>query len=73
MCPEVGSMIRLIIFIVVVFPQPDGPTRMTISPSGISMVRLSTARSFWPGKRFVSSSSRIIASVNGYLAGSWLW
>ena len=32
--PPVGSMSRLIIFIVVVLPQPDGPTRTQISPAG---------------------------------------
>ena len=32
----VGSTSRLIIFRVVVLPQPDGPTRTTISPSAIS-------------------------------------
>ncbi len=42
-------MIRLIIFIVVVLPQPDGPTKITISPSLTSRVRLSTAGFFEPG------------------------
>src|SRR5918997_551565 len=60
--PEVGSMMRLIIFIVVVLPHPDGPTKTTISPSGISSERLSTAGCVWPGKTFVKSSSRIIIS-----------
>ncbi len=41
--PLVGSISRLIIFIVVVLPHPEGPTSMTISPAGISMVMLSTA------------------------------
>jgi hypothetical protein len=39
----VGSISRLIIFIVVVLPEPDGPTRTTTSPSGMSMVTSSTA------------------------------
>ena len=43
MRPLVGSMRRLIIFIVVVLPQPDGPTSITISPAGISIEMLSTA------------------------------
>ena len=43
MRPEVGSIRRLIIFIVVVLPQPDGPTRTQISPAGISSDRLPTA------------------------------
>src|SRR6476469_4752382 len=41
--PLVGSISRLIIFMVVVLPHPYGPTSMTISPAGISMVTLSTA------------------------------
>lgn len=43
MRPLVGSIRRLIIFMVVVLPQPDGPTSITISPAGISRVTLSTA------------------------------
>jgi hypothetical protein len=53
-------MMRLIIFIVVVLPQPDGPTSTTISPSRMSIVSASTAVRWVPGKRFVSSSSRIM-------------
>jgi len=49
MLPSVGSISRLIIFSVVVLPQPDGPTNMTIFPAGISSVRPSTAGFFWPG------------------------
>ena len=36
-----GSMIRLIIFIVVVLPQPDGPTSTVSSPA--AKVRSSSA------------------------------
>ena len=36
--PDVGSTRRLIIFIVVVLPQPDGPTKTTSSPAGMSQV-----------------------------------
>ena len=53
-------MMRLIIFIVVVLPHPDGPTKTTISPSYTSSVRLSTAGSEDPGKVLVNSSSRIM-------------
>jgi hypothetical protein len=42
-------MMRLIIFSVVVFPQPDGPTRMTISPSAMDRSRASTAGAACPG------------------------
>src|SRR3954471_9877560 len=61
MRPLVGSIRRLIIFMVVVLPHPDGPTSMTISPAGISMVTLSTAGSAdCASYRFVTPSSRIL-------------
>ncbi len=41
--PELGSISRLIIFSVVVFPQPEGPQNITIDPAGISMFSPSTA------------------------------
>src|SRR6188508_3420966 len=41
--PAVGSIIRLIIRIDVVLPQPDGPTNTVKVPSGTSRVRSSTA------------------------------
>src|SRR5689334_5131065 len=59
--PLVGSISRLIIFIVVVLPQPDGPTNITISPAGISMVMLSTAGCDCASYSFVTPSSRILA------------
>lgn len=37
--PDVGEISRLIIFIVVVLPQPDGPTSTVMLPSGISRLR----------------------------------
>ena len=43
--PEVGSLRRLIMRMVVVLPQPDGPTKTTISPAGMS----STAGAEEPG------------------------
>src|SRR2546430_16488667 len=46
MWPEVGSIRRLIIFMVVVLPQPEGPTSMQVSPSPTSRVRSCTAT--WP-------------------------
>ena len=60
--PEVGSMIRLIIFRVVVFPHPDGPMRVTHSPRPMSRLRSLTAARVLAGKTFVTFSSRIIAS-----------
>ena len=47
--PEVGSISRLIIFRVVDLPQPEGPTKITVSPALISMVTLSTAGPALPG------------------------
>jgi hypothetical protein len=46
--PLVGSISRLIIFIVVVLPQPEGPTSTTISPAGMRIETLSTAGCCWP-------------------------
>ncbi len=57
--PLVGSISRLITFIVVVFPQPEGPTNMTISPAPISKVTLSTAGVERTPYRLVTPSSRI--------------
>src|SRR6056297_2886097 len=62
MWPEDGSMMRLIILRLVVLPQPDGPTKTTISPLGIFRLRRSTAGDSCPGKRLVSSWSSIIVS-----------
>ena len=41
--PDVGSTRRLTIFMVVVLPHPDGPTRTQISPARISSERSVTA------------------------------
>ena len=43
MRPLVGSINRLIIFMVVVLPQPDGPTSTQISPALMVSDRSSTA------------------------------
>ena len=61
--PPVGSMSRLIIFSVVVLPQPDGPTSTVSWPSG--MVRLSepTAGRDEPGKVLETSSSRMAVAA----------
>ncbi len=47
--PPVGSINRLIIFRVVDFPHPEGPTKTTVSPAPISMLTLSTAGRSLPG------------------------
>src|SRR5579872_4322140 len=60
--PEVMSSRPAIMLSVVDFPQPDGPTRMTNSPSAISRLKSSTA-SPPSGKRFVMCSSVIDAIV----------
>src|SRR5699024_9177364 len=46
--PEVGSMSRLIIFTVVVLPQPEGPTNITISPAGMVKCMPRAAGWAWP-------------------------
>src|SRR5690606_1234641 len=61
--PDVGSMIRLIILSVVVFPHPDGPTSVTNSPLSTSSDRPPTAGRSAPGKVFVTSSRRIMLST----------
>src|SRR6201997_5009468 len=58
--PEVMSSRPAIMFSVVDFPQPDGPTRMTNSPSAISRLKSLTA-SDPSGKRLVMCSSTISA------------
>src|SRR5436190_22971415 len=64
MRPLVGSMSRFTIFKVVVFPQPDGPTRTLISPSGTSRVRSVTAM-VPSGKRLETESRRIMSRTPG--------
>src|SRR5262245_47986041 len=59
--PEVGSISLLTIIIVVVLPQPDGPTRVTSSPSSTAKDRSCTAV-VPSGYRLVTSSNRIIPS-----------
>src|SRR5690606_25585712 len=61
--PLLGSIRRLIIFSVVVLPQPEGPTNITMEPAGISRVRPPTADFFCPGQVVVTSSSMIEAPV----------
>src|SRR5579872_5675773 len=59
--PSVMSSRPAIMLSVVDLPQPDGPTRMTNSPSAMSMLNLSTA-SAPSGKRLVTSSRTISAT-----------
>src|SRR3954454_5984551 len=62
MRPLVGSISRLIIFSVVDFPQPEGPTRQTTSPVATS--RSSSWTATVPSAyRLPTPSSRIIASM----------
>src|SRR5215475_3122033 len=59
--PEVGSVSRLIIRSVVVFPDPDGPTSTVISPEAAS--RLSPLTATVPSAyRLVTESKRIITA-----------
>src|SRR5690349_1704570 len=59
--PELMSSKPAIMFSVVDFPQPDGPTRMTNSPSAIFRLKSLTA-SDPSGKRLVMCSSTISAT-----------
>src|SRR5690349_20405832 len=59
--PDVGSIIRLIIRIDVVLPQPDGPTNTVNVPSGTSSVRSSTATV--PSGYFLVTFSKVIISA----------
>src|SRR5580704_15878607 len=59
--PAVMSSRPAIMFSTVDFPEPDGPTRMTNSPSAISRLKSSTA-SDPSGKRLVMWSSAISAT-----------
>src|SRR6516164_8158586 len=59
--PEVMSSRPAIMLSVVDFPQPDGPTRMTNSPSAMSRLKSSTA-SDPSGKRLVMCSSTMGAT-----------
>src|SRR3954453_22038299 len=61
--PPLGSIRRLIIFSVVVLPQPDGPTSATISPSTMSKDRSPTAGAGAFGNRFVTPCSEIMGSA----------
>src|SRR3954463_2157985 len=58
--PEEGGMRRLIIFIVVVLPQPDGPSSTQTSPAATSMVTASTA--VVCPKTLLTRSRRIMAA-----------
>lgn len=58
--PSLGSTIRLIMRRVVVFPQPEGPTRTVIERSGISRESRSTA-TVPSGYLLVTESIRIKA------------
>src|SRR5215203_6300538 len=57
--PEVGGISRLIIFMVVVLPQPEGPSKTHTAPVGTSMSTRSTA--VIVPKIFVTRSRRIIS------------
>src|SRR6266567_3720131 len=64
--PSVMSSRPAIMFSVVDFPQPDGPTRMTNSPSAMSRLILSTA-SAPSGKRLVTWSRTMSATVSPHV------
>src|SRR5437773_6283572 len=62
MVPEVGSIRRLIIFMVVVLPHPDGPTSTTVSPRPMSSDRSATAAPPPPGYSLLTSFREIMTS-----------
>src|SRR5580698_2885812 len=63
--PSLMSSSPAIMFRVVDFPQPDGPTRIMNSPSAMSRLILSTAS--WPsGKRLVTLSRMISATCYSF-------
>src|SRR5215468_2166806 len=64
--PSVMSSRPAIMFSVVDLPQPDGPTRMTNSPSAMSRLILSTA-SAPSGKRLVTWSRTMSATVSPHV------
>ena len=67
--PASGSIIRLMMRIVVVFPQPDGPISTQTSPSGTVSVSRSTAGCAAPGNRLVSAAISIMQrSPRGVIA-----
>src|SRR3954464_4098759 len=61
MSPSSKSISRLISFSAVVFPAPEGPTSMQISPAGIVKERSSTAGDSRPGYCLVTESKTISA------------
>ncbi|MCY1294979.1 hypothetical protein D9M70_443000 [compost metagenome] len=61
--PDDGVIKRLIIFIVVVLPHPEGPSRTQTAPDGTSMVTPSTAVT--EPKTLVRRSSLIISLSEG--------
>jgi hypothetical protein len=61
--PDVGSMMRLIIFMVVVLPQPDGPTNMISSPGLMLIEKFSTADCGWFGYDLVTLLSSMLAPL----------
>ncbi len=56
-------MSRLMSSIEVVLPQPEGPTKTTISPVAMDRFNLSTAGTSWPGKTLLSSSNSIMVGA----------
>jgi hypothetical protein len=63
MSPSLMSINRLTIFMAVVFPAPDGPTRQQMSPAGIVSDRSLIAGPARPGYRFVTWSKTISAAA----------
>ena len=71
--PLVGSISRLTIFMVVVLPQPDGPTSTHSSPAGTSRLRASTTvvRAVALGQRGPAGSSASALPSTGGCSLCW--
>src|SRR3954465_9130539 len=72
MSPESSSISRLTSFIAVVFPAPEGPTRMQISPAGIVKERSSTAALSVPAYLLVAWSKTISAASLRLMRGAYV-
>src|SRR5690606_35793397 len=69
--PDVMSSRPTIIRSSVDFPHPDGPTRMTNSPSAMSRLTPLTAGN--PSPYFLTMLSSVIDAITGLLGRAWGW
>src|ERR1043166_958472 len=67
MWPDVGSIRRLIIFKVVVLPQPEPPSSTSSRPSGTRRLTSTTEKRCPPSNDLLSPSSTIMLASPGRL------